>query len=51
MEWFGLERAFKGHLLSEQGHPQGVQFASNPIQTGLEYFQECGISISLENLL
>lgn len=51
MEWFGLESAFKGHLGSEQGPPQGDQFASNAIQTVLEYFQACGISTSLENLL
>ena len=43
IEWFGLEGAFKGHLVqppcNKQGHLQLSQVAQSPIQPDLECFQ------------
>jgi len=47
IEWFGLERTFKGHLAQtpcrEQGHLQLEQAAQSPVQPDLESFQGWGI--------
>ena len=46
-ECFRLEGTFRGHLAqlpcSEQGHLQLNQVAQSLVQTGLEYFQGCGL--------
>jgi len=47
MEWFGLERTVRDHVVqrpcNEQGHLQPDQVAQSPIQPGLECFQGWGI--------
>lgn len=49
-EWFGLDGAFKEHLVqpcSEQGELQPDQAAQSPVQQDPECFQGRGISILL----
>jgi len=47
MEWFGLERTFKGHLVqctcNKQGQLKPDQVGQSPIQPDLESFQGWGI--------
>ena len=47
IEWFGLEGAFKGHLVqalcNEQGYLQLDQVAQSPVQPDLECCQGWGI--------